>query len=185
MENKFSPRGFAKRLRKDLRKNLRSSLQAASSVALLAIGALALSGSAHGAAISGTGKKISWGPEKIAGPGRAGGARGVRLARRKKAKEAPRPDSRVIHLGSACKQTSDCRGRTQVCLKEQDANGKDLERGLCALPCAAIDAGLGDPLAPTPENVEAAKRPPPPRCPKTFQCRSAGAGVPIDLCIKE
>ena len=71
-------------------------------------------------------------------------------------------------------------------MKESDANGKELKEGICELPCAAIDAGMTDPqLDPTAENVAAAKKPPPPRCPKTYQCRSAGNGVPIDLCIKE
>jgi len=30
-----------------------------------------------------------------------------------------------------------------------------------------------------------AKRKPAPRCPRRYQCRSQGAGVPIDLCVKE
>jgi hypothetical protein len=29
------------------------------------------------------------------------------------------------------------------------------------------------------------KKPPPPRCPAKFQCRSAGSGVPIDMCVRE
>ena len=70
------------------------------------------------------------------------------------------------------------------------ANGKELKVGFCVLPCLAIDAGLtqvipGQPIDPTPENVKEAKKEPPPRCPPHYQCRSAGSGVPIDLCIKE
>jgi hypothetical protein len=35
------------------------------------------------------------------------------------------------------------------------------------------------------ESKPAAKRKLPSRCPPRFQCRSKGAGVPIDLCVKE
>jgi hypothetical protein len=164
----------------------RTTLATTASAVLLAIAALSTSGAARGEAIPTREKKISRGTEGISEPGRARGVRGAKIvARRKPSKAAPRPDSRTIFLGISCKQTSDCRGREQVCLKEQDANGKELEKGLCALPCEKIDAGMSDPLAPTPENVETAKKPPPPRCPKKFQCRSAGSGVPIDLCVKE
>lgn len=158
----------------------------ASNAGLLTIAVLAVSGRARGEVINVGEKSISRAPEKVSHPDQVGGARATKtVARRKPAKAAPRPDSRTILLGISCKQASDCRGREQVCLKEQDANGKELEKGLCALPCEKIDAGMSDPLAPTPENAETAKKPPPPRCPKKFQCRSAGSGVPIDLCVKE
>jgi hypothetical protein len=177
-EKKFSLRGFAK--------IFRTTLGAASSAGLLAITAFALPAAARGAAIDEGARTFPSVPEKISAAGQEGRARATtRVARRKPAKVGPRPDSRTIFLGISCKLSSDCRGREQVCLKEQDANGKELEKGLCALPCEKIDAGMSDPLAPTPENVETAKKPPPPRCPKKFQCRSAGSGVPIDLCVKE
>ena len=49
----------------------------------------------------------------------------------------------------------------------------------------AIDQGLkkADP-APVTDGVVVLERPPP-RCPKKYQCRSAGAGVPIDLCVRQ
>ena len=91
-------------------------------------------------------------------------------------------------LGRDCKKSSDCRNKAQRCLKESDANGKETAVGFCALPCAAIDAGTtkvipGQPIDATPESTK--DKTPPPRCPPHFQCRSAGNGVPIDLCIKE
>ena len=95
-------------------------------------------------------------------------------------------DPRTQGIGRSCKRNADCAHRSQVCLKESDANGKELQQGICALPCAAIDAGMAPPqLDAKPETEPAPKKVFPPRCPKKFQCRSAGAGVPIDLCIKE
>lgn len=103
-----------------------------------------------------------------------------------KSKAQPPADSRTRGLGKSCRSKNDCDSHAQVCMKESDANGKQLEQGICGLPCAAIDAGMSVPqMDPTPGNVEAAKKPPPPRCPKHYQCRSAGNGVPIDLCVKE
>jgi hypothetical protein len=100
------------------------------------------------------------------------------------------PDKRTNGLGKSCQSDSGCSHSQQRCLKEQDANGKPLKVGFCTLPCLAIDAGItqvvpGQPIEPTPENMKEARKPPPPRCPPHFQCRSAGSGVPIDLCIKE
>ncbi len=93
-------------------------------------------------------------------------------------------------LGKDCKKSSDCKSKAQRCLKESDANGKEKPVGFCVLPCLAIDAGTtkvvpGKPIEATPETMKQARKPPPPRCPPHYQCRSAGAGVPIDLCIKE
>ena len=103
-----------------------------------------------------------------------------------KGKPAPTADARTVGLGRSCGTKKDCAGRGHLCLKESDANGKELAQGICALPCAAIDAGMTSPqMDPTPSNVAVAKKPPPPRCPKHYQCRSAGTGVPIDLCVKE
>ena len=104
---------------------------------------------------------------------------------RKHISETPK----TIGLGRDCHRSSDCKSKAQRCLKESDANGKELKVGFCVLPCAAIDAGTtmviaGQPLEATPENAKD-KKPPPPRCPAHFQCRSAGSGVPIDLCMKE
>jgi hypothetical protein len=100
------------------------------------------------------------------------------------------PDKRTTGLGGSCSAKAPCKSKAQRCMKEMDANGKELAVGFCVLPCLSIDAGLtqvipGQPIEPTPENVKEAKKPPPPRCPPHYQCRSAGSGVPIDLCIKE
>ena len=100
------------------------------------------------------------------------------------------PDKRTTGLGKNCKHDRECKGKTQRCLKESDANGKEKNEGFCVLPCLAIDAGIapvvpGQPLEPTEENVKEAKKPPPPRCPPHYQCRSAGSGVPFDLCFKD
>ena len=60
--------------------------------------------------------------------------------------------------------------------------GKELEKGFCVLPCASFESGTQrvNPGAP----VSKAKKPPP-RCPVKYECRSAGAGVPFDMCVKE
>jgi hypothetical protein len=49
---------------------------------------------------------------------------------------------------------------------------------------AAAQAANAHPATPA-EIKDAAKRRTAPRCPAKFQCRSAGAGVPIDLCVRE
>ncbi|MFL5361547.1 MAG: hypothetical protein ACJ79O_15635 [Myxococcales bacterium] len=138
-----------------------------------------------------------------------------------KSKAAPKKqDSRTVGLGRSCKKRSECKSRSQVCLKMSDARGKELPKGFCALPCASLDMGLPKTAAPARPSLgadggvasqtdgglgpvaaaaeaantrpataaeikEAAKRRTASRCPPRFQCRSAGAGVPIDLCVKE
>ena len=117
-------------------------------------------------------------------------------------------DPRTVGLGRSCKKRADCKGRSQICLKESDARGKVLPHGFCALPCSPLDmrpAKAPPPGRPgrgadggvaggrsaqerpaTPAEIkEAAKRKPASRCPPRYACRSAGAGVPIDLCVKE
>ena len=42
----------------------------------------------------------------------------------------------------------------------------------------------GAPLDPATAKLELNKKAPP-RCPAHYQCRSAGSGVPIDMCVKE
>ena len=115
----------------------------------------------------------------LSAPARAG--RGT-----KHFKETPK----TAGLGKDCKQSSDCKSKAQRCLREADANGKERPVGFCVLPCLAIDAGTtkvipGQPIDATPEAMKEARKPPPPRCPPHFLCRSAGTGVPIDLCVKE
>ena len=68
------------------------------------------------------------------------------------------PDKRTNGLGNSCQKDSGCSHKQQRCLKEQDANGKQLQVGFCVLPCLAIDAGItqvipGQPIDATPENV--------------------------------
>ena len=92
-------------------------------------------------------------------------------------------------LGRSCKKKSDCRGKTQVCLKENDADGKQVATGFCVLPCAPYDAGTTrvvpgeQPLSP--QEYAKRRKAPVPRCPGKYLCRTAGAGVPIDMCVKE
>jgi hypothetical protein len=99
------------------------------------------------------------------------------------------PSGRTAGLGHSCKQRSDCRGRSQVCLHQTDAQGKQTKLGFCVLPCSSFEAGTskvipGKPVEATPQMAQLRKKPPP-RCPPKYQCRSAGAGVPIDMCVKE
>jgi len=51
---------------------------------------------------------------------------------------------------------------------------------------AGTSASAAQPHPATPAEIAtAAKRKPASRCPPRYQCRSQGAGVPIDLCVKE
>jgi hypothetical protein len=55
-----------------------------------------------------------------------------------------------------------------------------------ATPDAGTSASAAQPHPATPAEIAtAAKRKPASRCPPRYQCRSQGAGVPIDLCVKE
>jgi hypothetical protein len=51
---------------------------------------------------------------------------------------------------------------------------------------AGTPSSAAQPRPATPAEITAAaKRKPASRCPPRYQCRSQGAGVPIDLCVKE
>lgn len=98
--------------------------------------------------------------------------------------------SSTAGLGRSCKKSTDCRSRAQRCLHENDANGKLIAVGFCALPCASFESGTskvvpGQPAPPAAAFKKQLKKKPPPRCPPKYQCRSKGAGVPIDMCVKE
>jgi hypothetical protein len=113
----------------------------------------------------------------------------VAQARGKLAKKLDPASSRTAGLGRSCKQRSDCRSRSQVCLHESDSQGKQTKLGFCVLPCSSFEAGTskvlpGQPVEAKPQMTQLRKKPPP-RCPPKYQCRSAGAGVPIDMCVKE
>src|SRR3954468_10165904 len=100
------------------------------------------------------------------------------------AKKTPR-DPRTVGLGRNCKHAKDCNGHGQRCIKESDANGKPKEQGFCVLPCASFEAGTTKVVPGAPVDTSKKTKKPPPRCPPKYQCRSAGAGVPIDMCVKE
>jgi hypothetical protein len=113
-----------------------------------------------------------------------------------KSSSKTKADPRTVGLGHSCTKRSECKSKSQVCLKESDAHGKQLPKGFCALPCAKIDQGVAKeadaestPAEPSKADAEKTKKElkkkPPPRCPTKYACRSAGAGVPIDLCVKE
>jgi hypothetical protein len=108
----------------------------------------------------------------------AGAAEGSR------AKKVSR-DPRTEGLGRNCKASSDCKHRAQRCLRESDANGKLVAQGFCVLPCASFEAGTTKVVPGAPVDVSKKSKKPPPRCPKKYGCRSAGSGVPIDMCVKE
>jgi hypothetical protein len=108
----------------------------------------------------------------------------------KATKAAQAAAAKTRGLGHSCKHTSDCQSRAQRCLHANDANGKATAVGFCVLPCASYDAGTtkvvpGQPAVPADKLTKKDKLPPPPRCPPRFECRTAGAGVPIDMCVKE
>ena len=103
------------------------------------------------------------------------------------ARTAPKAsrDPRTMGLGRSCARTSDCKHRSQKCIKESDANGKPVRQGFCVLPCASFEAGTTKVVPGAPVDVSKKAKKPPPRCPPRYQCRSAGSGVPIDMCVKE
>jgi hypothetical protein len=103
----------------------------------------------------------------------------------RQAKKPPR-DPRTVGLGKSCKKNADCKHPSQRCVGQSDANGKVISNAFCVLPCASFEAGMpkvipGDPGQAT----KTKKKPPPARCPPQYQCRSAGSGVPIDMCVKQ
>ena len=104
-------------------------------------------------------------------------------AEARRAHQLPR-DPRTEGLGRNCQKSSDCRGRSQRCLKQSDANGKAVPKAFCVLPCASFEAGTTK-VVPGQDVDILKKKKSPPRCPPTYQCRSAGSGVPIDMCVKE
>jgi hypothetical protein len=105
-------------------------------------------------------------------------------AEARNAKKAPR-DPRTAGLGKSCKKNADCKHRSQRCIHQSDAQGKALEKGFCVLPCASFEAGTQKVTPGAPVDVSKKAKKPPPRCPAPYECRSAGAGVPIDMCVKQ
>jgi hypothetical protein len=93
-------------------------------------------------------------------------------------------DPRTEGLGKSCKKNADCKHRSQRCIHQSDAQGKPLDKGFCVLPCASFETGTQKVTPGAPVDVSRKAKKPPPRCPARFECRSAGAGVPIDMCVK-
>ena len=105
-------------------------------------------------------------------------------------KATPKRDPRTVGVGRSCTKRADCLSKAHVCLRQQDLHGKPLGRGFCALPCARIEQGLtptrpGFPARDPQTTEKILKKPPPPRCPPPFKCRSKGPDIPIDLCVRE
>ena len=101
-------------------------------------------------------------------------------------------DSRTLGLGKSCSKASECKSRSQRCLKLADMNGKVEKEGFCVLPCVAIDAGTtkvvpGQPLDPEQAKRDSARdaKRPPARCPAHYQCHGQDASTPFDLCVAE
>jgi len=117
--------------------------------------------------------------------------RGISAAAKKSASTKPaKRDPRLVGLGRNCTKRADCSSKAQVCLRQQDQRGKMLPRGFCALPCAKIEQGLtptrpGFPARDRDTTDKLLKKPPPPRCPPPFKCRSKGGDISIDLCVRE
>src|SRR2546423_8910735 len=100
------------------------------------------------------------------------------------AKTTPR-DPRTVGLGKSCRKNAECKHRAQRCIHQSDAEGKALDKGFCVLPCASFETGTQKVTPGAPVDVSKKAKKPPPRCPSRFECRSAGAGVPIDMCVKQ
>jgi hypothetical protein len=110
-------------------------------------------------------------------------------AKRSTASKPMKRDPRTIGLGRGCEKRADCGSKSQICLRQSDQRGRVYGRGVCALPCASIEAGLtkGRPGFPAkdPKTTEKIlKTPPPPRCPPPYKCRSKGGDIPVDLCVR-
>jgi len=101
-----------------------------------------------------------------------------------RATQKPARDPRSAGLGRSCKRNSDCKHGAQRCIQQSDAKGKAIGRSFCVLPCASFESGLPRPSPGAPGQSNK-KTTVPPRCPAPFQCRSAGAGVPIDICVRQ
>ena len=99
--------------------------------------------------------------------------------------QRPPRDPRTAGLGKSCKKNADCKHGSQRCVQQSDANGKPLNRAFCVLPCASFEAGTQRVAPGAPVDVSRKSRKPPPRCPAKYECRSAGSGVPIDMCVKQ
>ena len=98
-------------------------------------------------------------------------------------------DPRTIGLGRSCEKRAECASKSQICLQQRDQRGKVYGRGVCALPCASIESGLtktrpGFPAKDPDTTEKILKKPPPPRCPPPYKCRSKGGDIPVDLCVR-
>ncbi|HKC60068.1 MAG TPA: hypothetical protein VKB92_08280 [Myxococcales bacterium] len=99
-------------------------------------------------------------------------------------------DPRTIGLGRSCTKRTECSSKAQICMRQRDQRGKVFGRGVCALPCASLEAGLtktrpGFPAKDPQTTERILKKPPPPRCPPPYKCRSKGGDIPVDLCVRE
>jgi hypothetical protein len=99
-------------------------------------------------------------------------------------------DPRTIGLGRSCTKRAECSSKAQICLRQRDQRGKVFGRGVCALPCSSLEAGLtktrpGFPAKDPQTTERILKKPPPPRCPPPYKCRSKGGDIPVDLCVRE
>jgi len=94
-------------------------------------------------------------------------------------------DPRTVGMGKSCKKNAECKHRAQRCVRRSDSQGKPLDAGMCVLPCSSFEAGTQKVIPGAPVDVIPKARKPPPRCPATYLCRSAGSGVPIDICVKQ
>jgi hypothetical protein len=99
-------------------------------------------------------------------------------------KTIPR-DPRTVGLGKSCHKNADCKHRSQRCIHQSDSQGKALDKGFCVLPCSSFESGTQKIIPGAPVDVSKKAKKPPARCPPKFDCRSAGAGVPIDMCVKQ
>jgi hypothetical protein len=94
-------------------------------------------------------------------------------------------DPRTAGLGKSCRKNADCKHRSQRCIHQSDMKGKPLEAGFCVLPCASFESGMQKVTPGAPVDATRKAKKPSPRCPLKYECRSAGAGVPIDMCVKQ
>jgi hypothetical protein len=97
----------------------------------------------------------------------------------------PSRDPRVEGLGRSCHKNADCKHHSQRCIHQSDMKGKPTGTGFCVLPCASFEAGTQKVTPGADVDVSRKAKKPPPRCPPKYECRSAGADVPIDMCVKQ
>src|SRR2546425_3248845 len=94
-------------------------------------------------------------------------------------------DPRTVGMGKSCRKNSECKHRSQRCVHRSDAQGKPLDAGICVLPCASFEARGQRERAGAAVGVDPNAKKLTTQSPATYQCRSARAGVALEMCVEQ